>query len=191
MANIKEARVKVCLLGSPGVGKTSLINRFVSNLFGEKYLSTIGTKISKKVVNIPNPRPKKKSFLSFKKPIDIYRYDMNIWDIAGQKTWIKIQKTYYQGSKGALVVCDMTRRETLDNLITTIEDLEQAAGPIPLVYLMNKSDLTGQAQFSASDLAKVAVPRGFPYFSTSAKTGTNVENAFLELGKLMALEMQK
>ena len=83
---------KICLLGTPGVGKTSLINRYVSNIFGDEYLSTIGTKVTKKSIYFPHPKPQKKKGIFGKKGPETIKLDLNIWAVEGKTYGIAVIK---------------------------------------------------------------------------------------------------
>jgi len=105
----KRITKKICLLGDPAVGKTSLIHRYVYDVFDDKYLSTIGAKITKKknVVEIPGAR--------FNVEITLL-----VWDIAGQMKFGNVHQSYYKGAEGALVVADITRSETFEHIVNWI-----------------------------------------------------------------------
>ena len=164
---------KVCLLGDSSVGKTSLIRKYVYNTFDDSYIATIGTKTVKKELKVEY----------FGKELELV---LMIWDILGQKEYRRIQSMSFQGTSGGLVVCDITRRETLDSLRDYwIPELTKIAGKIPLVFMANKCDLVGKEAFGAAELGKLAEENGASYLLTSAKTGLNVENAFLALGKAL------
>jgi len=96
---------KICLLGDPAVGKTSLIRRFIEDTFDENYISTIGTNVLSKLIN-----------LYFPETGETLRIKLLIWDIAGQKSISDIHASYYYGAEGALIVCDITRQDTLEHL---------------------------------------------------------------------------
>jgi len=167
------AKIKVCLLGDGAVGKTSLIRRFVDDIFNDDYLLTIGTKATKKKLIIKKTNPKRE-----------YHLTLMIWDIMGQNSFRKIlHPIYLKGAKGAMLVCDLTRRETLDHLIDWIDSLNVEGRSIPSVFVANKSDLTDQHVFELAELEKVASANDSPFYTTSAKTGENVERAFSALGK--------
>jgi small GTP-binding protein len=171
MVAIAEIKRKICLIGDWGVGKTSLIKKFVLDQFDDNYLVTLGTKVTKKRIKYKKDK---------KEIIDL---NMVIWDIMGQKHFKSIQSSAYRGSNGALIVCDITRLKTLENLKTWREEIYKVAGKIPIVILANKIDLEDQRRFTHDDLAKMANSLKADYFFTSAKTGQNVENAFLRLGQ--------
>ena len=174
MVNVRELKRKIVLIGDWGVGKTSLIRKFVLDTFDDKYLVTFGTKVTKKRIK----------FIVDKDNIT----DMNlmIWDVMGQKEFKKVQTNAYRGTQGALIVCDITRAETLESIPKWKEEILEVTEKIPIIILANKVDLKDSCQVTTDDLIKVANELNVSSFFTSAKTGENVENAFQELGiKLM------
>lgn len=170
----KRFQRKICLLGDGAVGKTSLIRKYVLEKFDDKYLPTIGTKVSRKEVVI-----------SFQKEGVVVDLTMIIWDIVGQKAYQKLRRMYYQGANGALVVCDITRRDTLKSLSDWTKSLFEVANPVPVMFLANKSDLIHKADFKPPELEAIASEFKSPYFYTSAKSGANVNRAFYRLGELI------
>ncbi len=168
---------KISLLGDPAVGKTSLIQRFVYDAFDEKYLSTIGAKITKKTqtfTTAQNPKLDQDTNLTFL-----------IWDIAGQKAFKSVHQAYYRGSEGAFIVCDITRRETLDNILDWISELYKVVGNVPALILINKYDLQDKISFGEAEINAVAAQVRVPYYFTSAKSGHHVEAAFQTLGEFV------
>jgi small GTP-binding protein len=166
-------KVKVCLLGDGAVGKTSLIRRFVENMFTDDYLLTIGTRTSKKKVLIKKPELQKDFYIT-----------LIIWDIMGQISFRKLlHPSYLKGAKGALLVCDLTRKETLEHLDDWIDSLYVEGRVMPSVFVANKSDLEDQLEFGTAELENVASAYDSPFFVASAKTGRNVEKAFNALGQ--------
>jgi len=176
-----EYKRKVVLIGDPAVGKTSLINRFVKNAYADEYISTIGAKVAKKEIAIDvGDSPVKVTFA--------------IWDIVGQQGYLGIQSMSFAGAQGALCVCDITRKETLESLSKYwLPLLDKVAQNVPTVFLANKSDLPNA--FTREDLKAAAsaakydgVPLSSPTsraYLTSAKTGDGVQQAFETLGFLM------
>ncbi|WP_455392156.1 Rab family GTPase [[Eubacterium] cellulosolvens] len=171
-------KVKICLLGDSAVGKTSLIRRYVMDIFDDKYISTLGTKVSKKRIML------KKDNMD----IDL---TLSIWDVLGQQEFTKIQNTAFKGSKGAFIVCDFTRAETLQNISQWAARLKKAAGDIPMVILANKSDLTGKYTFNENDIQMCSNQLNSQYFITSAKFGDNVIKSFYTLSRLVIDDMFK
>jgi small GTP-binding protein len=173
MVNIKESKRKICLIGDWGVGKTSLIRKFVLDQFDDKYIATFGSKVTKKRIKYKITKN------------DIIDLNLMIWDIMGQHEFKKARIMGYRGTKGAFLVCDITRKETLDNISKYHEELFSITQDIPIIVLANKVDLKKDAKFSPKDLKEVANKIQAPYFSTSAKTGENVKEAFFGLGEEM------
>jgi len=170
----KQFQKKICLLGDGAVGKTSLIRKYVLDVFDDKYISTVGTKLSRKEIVFDVPEKEMKVAMT-----------LMIWDIVGQKEYQKLHLMYFQGANGAIVVSDVTRKETLDNCVTWAESIRGAVGDLPLIFLANKSDLKEQAEFGEAELAEVAAKYGSKYYMTSAKSGLNVEETFLRLSQGM------
>ncbi len=169
---------KVCLLGDFAVGKTSLVRRFVYNLFDDKYISTIGVKVSRKTVAIPSAD-------------DIVELTMMLWDLAGSDEFTPVRASYVRGAAGAVLVCDLTRPETLDNLKTYVEDLLNVSPDARLMLAANKHDLVDQPPAGPSpqpilaQIERMAADLNVPHHLTSAKTGDEVETLFRHMGRLL------
>lgn len=158
--------LKLCLLGDGAVGKTSLVRRFVFDVFDDKYIMSFGTKVSKKVIRV-----------------DESEIDLMIWDILGQRMLESLHAAYYRGAVGAFAVCDFTRPETMSNLRNWIGSFKAVVGEQPVIVLGNKMDL--ERKFSLEELQAFGGSVGCLALETSAKTGTNVERAFSEMGRMM------
>jgi small GTP-binding protein len=158
---------KVCMLGGFAVGKTSLVSRFVSSIFSEKYLTTVGVKIDKKSLTM-----------------DDREVTLMLWDIYGQDEFQTVQQSYLRGSSGYLLVVDGTRRATLETASKLQEIAQQVAGSVPFVVVLNKADLASEWQVDERGLWKLA-DRGATIVRTSAKTGEGVEETFLKLTRAM------
>ena len=169
-------KTKICLVGDNGVGKTSLIRRFVQDLFEDKYLTTLGTKVTKKEIEIPFPQENLTA-----------RMDMLIWDIMGQHGFQELLKeAYFYGARGVLAVVDITRRPTLAGLDDWVACVEEVAGHLPMLLAVNKTDIAGKAEFGLPEVTERCDALGCGYFWTSAKTGENVEPAFQRLSTIVA-----
>jgi small GTP-binding protein len=163
---------KVCLLGDFAVGKTSLVRRFVYDRFDERYISTIGVKVSRKIVALPHDD-------------GVVELALMLWDLAGSEEFGRVRTSYMRGAAGALLVCDVTRPETLDALQTYALDLRHVSPAARIVLAGNKSDLVDRQQVSAEEIGRAAAELGAPYDWTSAKTGTGVEALFRRLGQML------
>lgn len=161
-------KIKICLVGDVGVGKTSLIRRYVLDLFDDKYIATIGTKVTKKDVLATNPTTQEREEIT-----------LLIWDIMGQPSFREIlREAYFYGAQGALCVCDITNRDTFAELRYWIKAMSATAGPVPLTMIGNKADLKSDVTVTLEDLESFANKFDSNAVLTSAKTGEKVEDAF-------------
>ena len=162
-----KMKSKIALIGDSGVGKTSIIRRFVLDEFDDKYIHTVGTKVTKINLTIPHGADTE---------IDM---DMAIFDIMGQKGFKDLVKeTFFLDAQGLLAVCDLTSRASLDSLQDWIATALEVAGDVPVYLLVNKSDLADKAQFGEETISKAAKPWEAPFIYTCAKTGEGVDEAF-------------
>ena len=151
------------MLGAFGVGKTSLVRTFVHSVFSEEYLSTIGVQISQKTAHVGDTEVK-----------------MMLWDIAGEEEFFQIPSGYVAGAAGYLLVVDGTRPETLETALEVAERIERDVGELPRLLLVNKSDLDEDWNLPEERLDALEND-GWARLHTSAKTGANVEEAFVGL----------
>ncbi len=172
----KEYKLKICLVGEPAVGKTSLIRRFVMDKFDDKYLTTIGTKVSKKELVLD----------------DGTKVILMVWDIMGQPSFRQMLKeSYFYGANGIIAVTDITRKQTLDAMpdwIGTIRSVVEK--DLPAVFLGNKADLKDSAQFGEDEINQMAELYRGKAFLTSAKTGAHVNEAFTYLAEEIIKRMK-
>ncbi|UCE38172.1 MAG: GTP-binding protein [Thermoplasmata archaeon] len=174
MNNEVDYSFKICLVGEGGVGKTSLIKRFVFDQFSDKYITTLGTKITKKEVTLKHPRRRTSTNIR-----------MLVWDIMGQQGFRQmLQNAYFFGCQGVVAVCDITRRDTMLYLEDWVKAVYSISGEVPIVFLANKCDLKKEAEINIKELDKFCskFKRSYAYLS-SAKTGKNVELGFFTLGE--------
>lgn len=150
---------KICMLGAFAVGKTSLVRRFVSDVYDERYLTTVGVRIEKKDVQV-----------------DGQSVRLLLWDLNGEDRFQFVQASHLRGAAGYLVVIDGTRPATLDVAYDLRTRALDTLGSIPFVTLLNKSDL--EQQLSRDEVER---RMGSPVQSTSAKVGSGVIDVFSEL----------
>lgn len=175
---------KIVLLGDSAVGKTSLVRRCVFDMYEDSYVTTIGSKVTRKELRIP--RPDKTVMLT-----------LMIWDILGREGYTSMHTRTFAGVHGAIIVSDLTRKETLRSLEQYwIPLLYKVVDKVPLVFVCNKVDKVREFAFEPEQVAEVAsrhnlgmedvLPSGLgTHYATSAKTGENVERAFETLGHLV------
>jgi small GTP-binding protein len=153
---------KIVLVGNFGVGKTSLIRRFVENSFSEDYLSTIGVSISKKTIG---------------------NATIMIWDIEGHTEFKPIYKQYLLGSKGFIIVADLLREETIQQIKNHISLCKEVIDDAPICIALNKSDMPHTLSPSKLQEIQNLSPDVIEVLKTSAKSGDAVEQLFLKLNE--------
>jgi small GTP-binding protein len=156
---------KVLMLGMHGVGKTSLVKRFISSIFDEKYHTTIGVKIDKKVVRV--------------KDQDL---TLMLWDVAGAEDHFTVPTSFIRGSAGYLLVIDGTRVESLHRGLDLVAQVESNLGKIPFVAILNKTDLVDRWQLRDEHIQPLTA-LGCTVVRSSALTGEGVEEAFHSLAE--------
>lgn len=156
-------KLKICMVGATAVGKTSLVERFVTSIFHEDYTTTIGVKIQTHGVRLGERV-----------------FKLVLWDLSGQDEFQSVRPEYLRGAAGYLVVIDGTRRETVDTAISLQLVAREATRGAPFVGVLNKSDLVASWDVDARLVATLEA-RGWPLVRTSAKTGDGVERAFTML----------
>ncbi len=169
-----DFKFKICLLGEKSVGKTSLVYRFVDNKFQEDYKATLGANILQKHLEI-----------------DGHSVSFNIWDLSGQDSFKKLRKLYLEGSKGALVIFDLTNRASFEKLGSWIQNFREHRGEKPFCLIGNKFDLKDQKVVTEEEASLLAKENDVNLIITSAKTGENVEKAFVNLSKKLLEEIEK
>ncbi|MDR2368136.1 MAG: GTP-binding protein [Deltaproteobacteria bacterium] len=155
---------KICMLGSFSVGKTALVRQYVSSIFSDTYLSTVGVKISKKTVMVKDKE-----------------LNLLLWDMEGQDNYSLVNMSYLRGAHGLLFVADGTRGETLTvALKLRVESMKILGSGIPSIFIINKCDLENEWEITEKVLSSLE-SKGVTIFKTSAKTGLNVEKIFTSL----------
>jgi small GTP-binding protein len=158
---------KICMVGTFGVGKTSLVERYVHSKFEDKYLTTMGVKITKKLVSV-NDR----------------EVNLVLWDLAGEDKLTIVKPMNLMGAFGYFLVADGTRASTFEALFDLQERVQAVVGDVPFTCVVNKLDLRDQWQVTDGSLARLD-QLGWPYMLTSAKSGEAVEELFLSLAQRM------
>jgi small GTP-binding protein len=174
---LRDILKKVVLLGDGAVGKTSLIARYVINKFDDKYIATIGTKVTRKDIQIIKPNM-------------IINLRMMIWDILGQKEYSKIRSASLSGAQGVILVGDLSRPETIKSLQDFwMKEVREVVGKVPTILVGNKLDLASKASMSSTLIESMGQQLGCPITLTSAKTGENVEAIFTTIGQLLVADV--
>jgi len=158
--------LKVVVVGDGAVGKTSLIIRYTEGHFRESYIVTIGSGFAVKALNLGGTLVK-----------------LQLWDLAGQPHFSSVRPVFYRGSVGAILVYDVTRRETFENIPGWFREVTQVTGDLTSVLLANKVDLADQRVVSTEEGLAFAQKQGWSYFETSAKDGRGVNEAFRHIAE--------
>jgi small GTP-binding protein len=172
-----DFQFKIILIGPGSVGKTSLVDRFVHNKFSTSYKMTMGVDLLNKELEI-----------------DGYKVKLNLWDIGGQERLKYMRRNYYRGTSGALMLFDLSRSFTYEVLTKKwYSEMNKYVGyDVPFILIGNKSDLLPDI----GDVIDPNEPKNFAetnesiYIQTSAKTGENVEDAFVKLTKTLVSKAQ-
>ncbi len=170
-----EISKKICMLGSFGVGKTSLVRRFVHNLFDEKYLSTIGVQVTQK--KIPPMEASLKS-----QPVAL---KFILWDLAHIEKFNELIRNYFRGAHGALVVFDISRPLAVQDPDIFFKPFMEINPDSKVIFIANKVDLVDVHGVAVEQFKQFAQSLQSPCFFTSAKSGDNVEAAFQKLAEMI------
>ena len=159
---------KVCMLGDFGVGKTSLVARFVRNTFSDQYLTTVGVKVDSKEVMLASGSPLK----------------LVVWDIAGRSALDALNQSYLRGASGLVLIADGTREATLRAALDLLMQSRALLPDAQAVLLVNKLDVVDRWEVAPGTLAELR--RSLPVYETSARFGDGVEQAFATLAERLA-----
>jgi small GTP-binding protein len=163
---------KICMLGAFAVGKTSLVRRYVDSIFSDRYLTTVGVKIDKRMVTVGGSE-----------------VSLILWDIAGEDDISQVRTSYVRGAAGYLLVVDGTRPGTVDVAQSIQQRVEAEVGKLPFVVLFNKRDLQSLWSVSAEHIAALEWA-GWNVQLTSARSGEGVEAAFQALAERVMVSHQ-
>jgi Ras-related protein Rab-14 len=166
---------KYIIIGDMGVGKSCLLHQFTENKFVPDSPHTIGVEFGTRIVEVMAKKIK-----------------LQIWDTAGQERFRAVTRSYYRGAAGALLVYDITRRITYNHLTSWLTDARNLTNPNTVIMLIgNKKDLEAQRDVTYEEAAQFAKENGLIFVESSAKTGENVEEAFLKTAKLIFQSVQE
>ena len=163
---------KVCMVGTFGVGKTSLVARFVKSIFSDKYLTTVGVKIDKKALVLDSQETGHQEV------------NLMLWDLAGEDALTQVKASHLRGASGYILVADGTRLSSLDAAFDLHTRVEAELGPLPFTCVVNKLDLRDSWEVKDDALEALAA-RGWSFLLTSAKSGEGVEALFHGLAQRM------
>ncbi|HYT00887.1 MAG TPA: Rab family GTPase [Thermoplasmata archaeon] len=164
-------KLKLCMAGEAAVGKTSLIRRYVLDEYDDRYVATLGTKITKKSLTVPRPGGGGRVSV-----------DVILWDIMGTPMLRELLKeAYYHGANGILAVADLTRHHTLAALDEWSRSIRSVAGDIPTYGVVNKEDLHPEREITSAEVESFFRDRAWSWSYASAKTGSGVEKSFQDL----------
>lgn len=153
-------KLKVCLIGATGVGKTSLVARFLHSIFSDHYLTTVGVKVE---------------------TIDVAHHDqlvkLVVWDLSGEDEFQSVNPAYVTGSAGFVLVVDGTRRHTVETALGLVARVRATAGDVPFVLMVNKVDLAAAWDVTPADLTTLR-ELAYAVVETSARTGQGVQRGF-------------
>jgi len=158
---------KICMLGGFAVGKTSLVRRFVSNVFSDQYQTTIGVTVEKKCVTV-----------------DGQEVLLVLWDLYGEDEFQRVRDSYLRGSSGYIVVMDGTRKDTLQTALALQETAVNTVGPVPFVSIINKADVRSEWEIDERVIEQLR-DRNWTVLFGSAKLGQGVDELFLNLATQM------
>lgn len=164
-----ELKKKICMVGGFGVGKTSLVRRFVFSIFEDRYLTTVGVKIDRKDVVVGSTS-----------------LTLVLWDLAGEDDLAQLAVSHLRGAHGYILVADGCRASTLAKAVELHQRITDQLGPLPCVLVLNKADLREQWEVEPANASE----HGWPVFETSAKSGAGVEEMFQALARLLLSEGQ-
>lgn len=175
MAKTYDFLFKLLLIGDSGVGKTCILVRFSEDAFNSTFISTIGIDFKIRTVEIEGKKIK-----------------LQIWDTAGQERFRTITTAYYRGAMGIMLVYDVTNERSFENIRNWIRNIEEnASADVEKMILGNKCDLQESRVVSQERGRVLAEEHGVKFMETSAKSGLNVETAFLALAKDIKNKMDR
>ena len=160
---------KYIIIGDMGVGKSCLLHQFTEGNFCAESPHTIGVEFGTRIIDVLNKKIK-----------------LQIWDTAGQERFRAVTRSYYRGAAGALLVYDISRRVTYNHLTSWLTDARNLTNPNTVIMMIgNKKDYDDKRDVSFEEASTFAEENGLIFLETSAKTGENVEEAFIKTAQLI------
>ena len=171
---------KTMVIGEGAVGKTTLVNRYVTGVFERDYKTTIGSQFAVKLTHISPPEKEYATGIK-----------LQAWDVAGQARFKAVRKMYYSGAAGIILVFDVTRRRSFTELSKWVQEADESIGTrVPMICVGNKTDLPDRA-VPSDEAKRWAEDNGFLYMESSAKTGDGVADMFTVLAEVMWREARR
>ena len=168
---------KICIIGAESVGKTSTVNRWAHGWFRHDYKSTVGVQHSSRTLTLG--KGKKKETIK-----------LILWDMAGQDVFKELRKSFYDGATGLVLMCDITRKQTFNQMPKWHKEAKQNIGEnVPVVVVANKVDKQPH-RVEEKDISKYAKKLKAPYIITSALDGSNITDLFEIMGRMVHEEIQ-
>lgn len=168
---------KICIVGAANVGKTSTVNRWAHGWFRHDYKSTVGVQHFSRTLMLG--KGKKKATIK-----------LILWDMAGQEIFKELRKSFYDGATGIVLMCDITRKRTFNQLPKWFKEATKNIGEkVPVVVVANKVDKKPH-RVEEKDISKYAKSLKAPYIITSALSGSNITDLFELIGKMIHEEIQ-
>ena len=165
-SNDSDLVFKILLLGDSEVGKSCFLMRYSENVFIENYITTIGLDYKLKTVKLDTGKTIK----------------VQLWDTAGQDKYRTIAKNYYKGSHGILLLYDITKQSSFDNIREWVRDIKEEVNEKAILFLIgNKIDMEDQRKIPKEKGVELAEEFKIPFFEASAKSGENVDEVFKAL----------
>jgi len=167
--------LRIILIGDSGVGKSNIVLRYTKNEFSTELNTTTGVENQTKTVTIKNQKIR-----------------VQLWDLAGQERYRSMAKAYYRGTHGVLLVLDVTKKSSFDNIVFWLNEVtEYSNTDMTIMLLANKMDISNEQAISSNELREFAKKNNLFYEEVSAKDGTNIEKAFTILIEEIYRKIQK
>ena len=172
MNDEEKPKKKILVLGDYGVGKTSLIKQCINEDFDDQYLTTLGVNIALKDISI--------RFGGEKADVDV---ELELWDIAGNKSIADVKRDFYKNGDGAIIVADLSKEGDIDKCENWIKAAYQIIGEIPFIFVGNKYDLISKEDLDMEKIQTISSKYNVPFILASAKFGDNANEAFHEIAE--------